>query len=503
MQSQKSSNLRSLRKIELLILSFCFLFSGLLWGQSQENCFTYEGLEYSFVEIQEGPDGIYYCAGLNLDSLKFKLFVLNEDLGIEYISEEEVNGPIGLRRSGDSVLMATYDNSCFDFNIYSIEYQSGELQKDTLLSQNIVVYDEYDSTETTLFGFIQFKVIENRFTGIMVSEGTTANRPVLNISYFFNENIDHNISIGSLEKYDPVRPSPITVMNAFDFTIYQDSLYILRSFSSVSIYDMDWNLVGGRFKRGVLYNQGFILPYGDDFISFGRVGANSGNLYETVPIISFMDDDFNVIRVDSFWSPNERWLGLPSILGGLLSNESRDTFFACATQGNQWFFNSGIIDTSAHIYVRAYDDQMNNLWEMVIGDTLHHVSVLKMERMPDGNLMLIGTEASPASKYRFRPLIIEIDPDGTIVSTTNPVPIQSMDVTLYPNPVRNQIFLDWKGENREVDVQILNAGGQEVHQGQAVRRRSAINVSRLTAGMYYLILWKDGKMLHSKRFVKG
>jgi len=128
--------------------------------------------------------------------------------------------------------------------------------------------------------------------------------------------------------------------------------------------------------------------------------------------------------------------------------------------------------------------------------------VLRMERMPDGNLMLIGSEGSPASKYKFRPLIIEIDPGGTVVSTTNPVPIQSMDVSLYPNPVRDQLFLDWKGENLAVDVQIVNAAGQEVQQLQDVRRGSAIDVARLSSGMYYLILRKDGKMLNSKPFVK-
>jgi len=35
-----------------------------------------------------------------------------------------------------------------------------------------------------------------------------------------------------------------------------------------------------------------------------------------------------------------------------------------------------------------------------------------------------------------------------------------------------------------------------------VRRGSAIDVARLSSGMYYLILRKDGKMLNSKPFVK-
>jgi hypothetical protein len=399
--------------------------------------------------------------------------------------------------------MATYDNASFDFNIFSIEYQAGDLKKDTLLTQNIVIYDENDSTETTLFGFIQLKVIDDRYTGIMVSEGTTANRPVINVSHYFVENDDHSFTFDRLDRYHPFRPSPDIVMNAFDFTNYQDSLFLLRSWSSASIYDKEWNLIGGRYKRGVLYNQGFILPYGDDFMSFGRVMANSGNLYETVPIISFLDNDFNVIRVDSFWSPNERWFGLPAILGGLLSNESRDTFFACATQGYNVLFERGVIDTSAQVYVRAYDDQMNNIWKLIIGDTLVHVSILKMERMPDGNLMLIGSEASPASKYKFRPLIIEIDPNGTIVSTTNPVPVQSMDISLYPNPAIHCVTVDWKGEDSMLDLQIVNASGQQILVRPDLHPQSTLDVSGLTPGLYYITLWKDGRMLSSKPFVKG
>jgi len=399
--------------------------------------------------------------------------------------------------------MATYDNKTFDFNILSIEYQSGRLNKDTLLSQNIIVYDELDSTETTLFRFIQLKVVDGRYTGLLVDKGTTAGRGSLNISHYFIEEPNQTVKLERLERYHPFRPSPDIVMNAFDFTIYQDSLFLLRSWSSASIYDKEWNLIGGRYERGVLYNQGFILPYGDDFMSFGRVMANSGNTFETVPIISFLDNEFNVIRVDSFWSPNESHFGVPSWKGGLVPTGQKDTFYACATQGNHYFFNSGIIDTSAQVYVRAYDDQMNNLWEMVIGDTLHHVSVSRMERMPDGNLMLIGSEASPASKYKFRPLIIEIDPNGTIVSTTNPVPVQSMDVTLYPNPAMHQVTVDWKGEDSILDLQIVSASGQQALTIPNLSQQSTVDVSELPPGLYYVTLCKDGRMLSSKPFVKG
>ena len=238
-------------------------------------------------------------------------------------------------------------------------------------------------------------------------------------------------------------------------------------------------------------------------MSFGRASANSGIIYESVPIISFLDNDFNVIRVDSFWSPNESHFGAPTWLGGLLPSTKSDTFFASATQGNHWFFNRGIIDTTAQVYVRAYDDQMNNLWELIIGDTLVHVSILKMERMPDGNLMLIGSEASPASKYKFRPLIIEIDPNGTIVSTTNPVPVQSMDISLYPNPAIHRVTVDWKGEDSMLDVQIVNASGQQILVRPDLHPQSTLDVSGLPPGMYYITLWKDGRMLSSKPFVKG
>jgi hypothetical protein len=146
---------------------------------------------------------------------------------------------------------------------------------------------------------------------------------------------------------------------------------------------------------------------------------------------------------------------------------------------------------------------MNNLWEIVIGDTLHHVSVLRMERMPDGNLMLIGSEASPASKYKFRPLIIEIDPDGTVVSTTNPVPVQSMDISLYPNPAMDCVTVDWKGADSMLDVQIVNGSGQQILVRPDLHPQSTLDVSGLPPGMYYVTLWKDGRMLSSKPFVKG
>lgn len=491
-------------KNSFLSMLLFFLGSGLMWGQTQENYVTYDGLEYAFVDIQHGSDGYIYCVGRSLDfnsAYDFKLFVLSENLELEYVSEQQMPGPIGLRRSEDSLLMVSYNNVSHDFIISTILYDDGELNVDTLLSQEFVDYDARDSTHTLTFNFTQIKLIDGQLVGLISSQGSTLEPVGREYTYSFYEKLDQGLSFRRLERY-PLNVPNFYATNAFDFNVYQDSLYLLRVWSSASIYDKEWNLVDGRLKGETLYSQGFILPYGQDFMSFGRVRANSGNLYETVPIISFLDNDFNVLQVDSFWSPNKRWFGVPAWYGGLISNVQNDTFFASATQGYHRFFNAGIIDTSAQVYVRAYDDQMKNLWEMVIGDTLHHVSVLRMERMPDGNLMLIGSEGSPASKYKFRPLIIEIDPDGTIVLTTNPVPIQSMDVTLYPNPVRDQIFLDWKREDLAVDVQIVNAAGQEVQQLQDVRRGSAIDFARLSSGMYYLILRKDGKMLNSKPFVK-
>ncbi|NBB89081.1 MAG: T9SS type A sorting domain-containing protein [Bacteroidetes bacterium] len=493
-------------KNSLLSILLVFLGSGFIWGQTQENLITYNGFDYTFVEAKKNDDGLIYCVGRNLDLNvvnDFRLFVLNEELEIIYVEDNVFQGPIGLQETQDSLFLAHYNNSSNELILASVNYKSDELSLDTISDRIFIDHNRPDSSDKVLFGYIQLKQIDNEFVGLLASEGSVLVPNGLEYTYYFHENESKELLVGLLDRYHPFRPPPDFVTYSYDFNIYHDSLYLLRSWSSASIYDKDWNLVTGRYNQGVLYNQGFILPYGDKFMSFGRVGANSENPFNTVPIVTFLDDDFNVIKVDSFWSPNERFFGVPSWYKGLTYNPSQDTFYACATQGWHWFFNLGIIDTSAQVYVRAYDDQMNNLWEMVIGDTLHHVSVLKIERMPDGNLMLMGSEASPESKYKFRPLLIEIDPSGTVVSTTNPVPIQSMDVSLYPNPVGNQLFLDWKGEDLAVDVQIVNASGQEVQQLQHVRRESAIDVARLSSGMYYLILSNDGKMLKSKPFVKG
>jgi hypothetical protein len=223
-------------------------------------------------------------------------------------------------------------------------------------------------------------------------------------------------------------------------------------------------------------------------MSFGRVVANSGNTFETVPIISFLDNNFSVIRVDSFWSPNESHFGVPSWLGGLVSTVQNDTFYACATQGNHWFFNSGIIDTSAKVYVRAYDDQMNNLWEMVIGDSLHHVSVMRMERMPDGNLMLIGSEAGPESNYIFYPFIIEIDPFGRLVNSSTPIPFDENKVKIYPNPSRQHVYIDWKGNDPSTSfqIQIIDIQGRMIKEVVNINNGQPIDISSLQPGRYYI-----------------
>lgn len=70
---------------------------------------------------------------------------------------------------------------------------------------------------------------------------------------------------------------------------------------------------------------------------------------------------------------------------------------------------------------------------------------------------------------------------------------------LYPNPATNTLTLNTDLKNAQLKV--LNAQGQLVYQSAIINSQSAIDVSQLSPGIYFLSI-SDGTQVVSKKFVK-
>ncbi len=73
---------------------------------------------------------------------------------------------------------------------------------------------------------------------------------------------------------------------------------------------------------------------------------------------------------------------------------------------------------------------------------------------------------------------------GSNVGIFNP---QTKNIKVYPNPVKDILFLDFAGD-KTATLEIFNPAGQMVRQMQEVHSSGSINLSNLKPGLYYLFI---------------
>lgn len=84
----------------------------------------------------------------------------------------------------------------------------------------------------------------------------------------------------------------------------------------------------------------------------------------------------------------------------------------------------------------------------------------------------------------------------TIMNTQD---LNSDQISIYPNPVKDFINVQVKANSAEISFKLLNLNGQKLSEGKLVNGR--INTSYLTPGNYVLVL--NGKNLnYTQKFIK-
>jgi len=86
-------------------------------------------------------------------------------------------------------------------------------------------------------------------------------------------------------------------------------------------------------------------------------------------------------------------------------------------------------------------------------------------------------------------------------SITNGVSfLQSKAISIYPNPVSNELHIEIEGNNEQVKVEILNSIGQVVFNGNIVEK-TTVQTSNFASGFYLIKLGND-KAFELKKIIK-
>ena len=75
-------------------------------------------------------------------------------------------------------------------------------------------------------------------------------------------------------------------------------------------------------------------------------------------------------------------------------------------------------------------------------------------------------------------------------------------VVVYPNPVVNQVYLDFKGNQKNIQYQIVNVNGSIVKHGTLNEMRNMLDVQDLIQGIYIIQL-NDGEEYSYRKIIKN
>jgi len=78
--------------------------------------------------------------------------------------------------------------------------------------------------------------------------------------------------------------------------------------------------------------------------------------------------------------------------------------------------------------------------------------------------------------------------------------LQKENINIYPNPIKDELIIEIKGNKEEIDFEIENAIGQQVYKDQLIEK-VIINTSDFNSGMY-LVKFNNGKTVQFVKIVK-
>lgn len=196
----------------------------------------------------------------------------------------------------------------------------------------------------------------------------------------------------------------------------------------------------------------------------------------------------------------------------------------------QGFWQDGIVacgqqsrDAEANIpgprmgWVFRLDENKEVLWQRSYTDTTYegrNAIFSHIKKTPDGSFVLVGSLTNKMSGVNETHVwLMKVDSNGcltpgcdsiNIITTTEPVTFPSgLALTLYPNPVTSEFYLELPPEVLDQDllVSLLSSSGQVLRQQHYLHPTIRFDTSDLPPGMYYVTVHRKGNLLGVEKLV--
>jgi hypothetical protein len=123
--------------------------------------------------------------------------------------------------------------------------------------------------------------------------------------------------------------------------------------------------------------------------------------------------------------------------------------------------------------------------------------------------MYISNVQPTMNNYHYRCIVSESFSGchNTSVECALTVPLgidenQPLYFSLYPNPAKNELFLEMTDQIKEAEVMIFNSLGENVLNTEVRELKMKINIESFPNGFYFIEL-KSGNKISRQKFIKG
>ena len=427
----------------------------------------------------------------------------------------------------------TNKNSHFRFNIFnnkiSFHYDSLDVYTANYTNK-IVKIEYYNDTLYSIAGSYNSNnnnivlIKQENENKIFTYLGDTANRDILFNAIFENNSIiinglrnqvtsnDFFIRKYSLQgnlieqnNFSIVSPN-LFFKSSFGYTVINntDKIYLFNdSLTNDSVFNVDYD---NNISFPPKFSNGSLTLNDEIFLNatkkYWNGTINTEDDYTSTILYKYKNNELINLFEDTLLSN-----GSNSLSNGFYTIDAIDTnkIYFAFMNGDCPFVNFPLSNCYNDIIVYCADINGNLFWSKKVGgDAKYHIYKI-IATIDNGLLIIAGRYHPNLTENENEDLYyIKFDMQGNIQNNfyTSNIEVINNKITIYPNPTKNYININYKDIQLTDDIKLFDKSGKEVKCKFKIENNVVqINLSFLAKGVYYIYLRDKNDVYHSKTIV--
>jgi len=483
--------------IKTIFFFSIIIFSYVVRGQSVVYTYKYSSVNDDyFSKIIKNKDGNYevflnqiqWSSQTNgaakssvifIDSLgKFKkkinLSGFSDSISVDYVSEINDNYYVFGGRNKD-VYIQVFD-SCYNL-----------IRSKRLRIASNIIYSPYINDvvhlDSSLFLIIQFR-----------TPSVTSRIAVLKVNDFTLDSLNIFLSSGGGIAHCGIQH--VSGNGIYVFTSYYNNC----GYGQMLSFDKELNILSCDTIPKLFHIGLNALWHNDSTLILSGI-----SVYDPDPYYNLYDKDIGILEMDIsakyiksryfFYKGDQDYVGFGTNL-----IKTRNAYYITGVHNR----NYGPIVTPSDVFLAKVDSNLNVLWSRVLTDSTANYDVSGIIETNDGGVLMLVWKTKMVNSLLDRDAyIFRVSKNGVLVSI-NKIPINKVDVSLYPIPAKEVVSLSLS-ENKQLiqSYRIFDITGKQVVFKQVRTKQINIAVGQLAVGVYILEGQTTSGAVFRRKFIKN